>query len=539
MIRKYLKINNSLLLSAGIGILLALNGCSDSGGGGGTETTTGTNPFSISGNLTYDFVPINSSNELDYANTEQKPIRWAKVSLLEADNTLIQDTTSDATGDFSFSVTDAPTNAKIRVYSQSPYIPIIVEDNTNSDAVYAMETSVFTSVGDLVNRDINAASGWSGTNSAGSYATTRVAASFAILDSMLTASLAFLADRPNISFPELKVNWSIRNIATSGNKAIGQIGTSHWDGSELYILGYADNDTDEYDNHVNVHEWGHYFESKLGRSDSIGGSHSAGDILDPRVAFGEGWGNAISAITLYPDYFYRDTYGTRQQSGFSINMETSTDPTPGYWSEASIQQIIYDIFDATNDGTDSISLSLGEMYDILVGTQKTTPALTTIFSFIDALKDNSSASVDAALDALVSGFNISSVTDEYGSGETHHNGYTSFLPIYTTITIGNNANIWMQGVGESAFSNRMTDNRYIKFVGDGNSVTITVDPEADVDIALVVYENGTSVASVDGYYAGVNETASFNTTSNSTYVIVVRGYNVANLKSHTVNVDIQ
>ncbi|MBT3802121.1 MAG: hypothetical protein HOG05_13295, partial [Bacteroidetes bacterium] len=54
-------------------------------------------------------------------------------------------------------------------------------------------------------------------------------------------------------------------------------------------------------------------------------------------------------------------------------------------------------------------------------------------------------------------------------------------------------------------------NRYIKFVGDGNSVTITVDPEADVDIALVVYENGTSVASVDGYYAGVNEPASFNT----------------------------
>jgi hypothetical protein len=220
-------------------------------------------------------------------------------------------------------------------------------------------------------------------------------------------------------------------------------------------------------------------------------------------------------------------------------MENSNDPTPGYWSEASVQQIIYDIFDATNDGTDSISMSLGEMYDVLVGTQKTTPALTTTFSFINALKDYGSATVDASLDALISGFNISSVTDEYGTGETHHNGYTSFLPIYTTITIGNNTNIWMQGVGESTFSNRMTDNRYVKFVGNGNSVTITADPEADVDVAIVVYENGTTITSVDSNYAGGNETTSFNTTSSSTYVIAVRGYNVADGKSHTVNVDIQ
>jgi hypothetical protein len=209
MIRKHLKINYPLLLSAVIGILLALYGCSDGGGGGGgggggTETTTSTNPFSISGNLTYDFVAVNNSNQLDYESTLRKPIRWAKVSLLQTDNTVIQDTTSDANGDYSFTVANAPTTAKILVYAQSPKIPITIENNTNSNAVYAMQTSTFSSTGTITNGNIHAASGWSGTNSAGSYTATRVAAPFAILDSMLTASLAFLADRPNISFPELQ-----------------------------------------------------------------------------------------------------------------------------------------------------------------------------------------------------------------------------------------------------------------------------------------------------------------------------------------------
>jgi hypothetical protein len=32
--------------------------------------------------------------------------------------------------------------------------------------------------------------------------------------------------------------------------------------------------TDEYDDHVIIHEWGYCFEDKFSRSDSIGGNHS-------------------------------------------------------------------------------------------------------------------------------------------------------------------------------------------------------------------------------------------------------------------------
>src|SRR5690606_4768445 len=101
-------------------------------------------------------------------------------------------------------------------------------------------------------------------------------------------------------FAPMVAYWSTSNRPANGDKAIGEISTSHWqpgtDRPGLYILGDADNDTDEYDTAVVVHEWGHYFESTLSRSDSIGGPHGGGDLLDMRVAFGEAWGNALAGM---------------------------------------------------------------------------------------------------------------------------------------------------------------------------------------------------------------------------------------------------
>ena len=43
------------------------------------------------------------------------------------------------------------------------------------------------------------------------------------------------------------------------------------------------------------HEWLHYFEHKIGRSDSIGGSHAFGEKMDMRVAWSEGMASGLSA----------------------------------------------------------------------------------------------------------------------------------------------------------------------------------------------------------------------------------------------------
>ena len=241
---------------------------------------------------------------------------------------------------------------------------------------------------------------------------------FAISDSALQAAEAFLAVDPNLKLPALDINWSPNNVPSGGATSKGKIGTSHWDGTALYILGAEDNDADEYDDHVIVHEWGHYFEDMVSRSDSIGGSHGNGDVLDPRVAFGEGFGNALSAMVLYPASKYVDTYGREQRKGFYMDMEdNSEDYNPGWFSEAAVQTILYDLFDPDDEpGIDEVSLGLAPLYAIFVGEQTDTQAWTTVFSFVHALK-TANPSIVNEIDQLLDRHAIEPIIDEWGSTE--------------------------------------------------------------------------------------------------------------------------
>ena len=84
----------------------------------------------------------------------------------------------------------------------------------------------------------------------------------------------------------------------------GEIGSSRYSaGTGIFLVGAADQDTDEYDRHVIAHEFGHYLEHRFSRSDSFGGPHALTDQLDLRVAFGEAWGSAFAGmVTGQPVY---------------------------------------------------------------------------------------------------------------------------------------------------------------------------------------------------------------------------------------------
>ena len=505
---------------------LTVISCGSSSGGSSTTTTT----YSLEGTLTYDYVPATSSyGALDYNNITTKPIRGAKINLIDSVTGLTLATdASSSSGTYSFSGI-SNSSVQLVIYAQMVTPSVIIEDNTNSDAVYGGITAAINLETDN-SFDVNFPSGWSGSAANGSYSSTRMAAPFAILDDIYTTVTKFLSARPSISFPELKVNWSIDNIASSGDKSDGNIVTSHWDGSELYILGKADSDTDEYDTHVIVHEWGHYFESKLGRSDSIGGSHGTGDVLDPRLAFGEGWGNALSAMMLYPNVTYFDTTGTRQQSGFGHNLESdSNSSNPGWFSERSVELILFDLFDSDSDTNDTVSLGIGPIYDVMVGEQKTTSSFTTLFSFISALKTANSSSA-TAIDTVVNARGISTIADAWGTGESHNGGLSTNLPVYNTLTIGSSLNVDLVGGFSSGTVNKLSNNRLFKFTGNGSTVAVTAQTSGgsgnNRDVDLVVYKDGVQLGYRDSVYVGT-ETVSISTTSGSVYTIWMSDLNPA------------
>jgi len=422
----------------------------------------------LSGKITYDYIPKAGGGGLDYGATSQKPARFIMVDLLDSSNNKIDTVTTDTNGNYSFTNIVANTEVKIRAYAKmlkagAPSWDVKVVDNTNAYATYAMEGSLISVGNTDSTRNLNAASGWGGS----SYTSTRVAAPFAMLDTVYSAMKKVLGADASIVFTPLVVNWSILNKATWGDKTLGQIGTSHYTNGNLYILGDDDSDTDEYDDHVIAHEWGHYYEDKFSRSDSIGGSHGGGDILDIRVAFGEGWGNAFSGMALdNPIYF--DTYGSQQSNGWHFNVESGISSHPGWYSEASVQHILYDLYDNTDDNSDTLNLGFGPIHNVFVTAEKTTTAFTSIFTFIKALKDANGGS-SAAIDSIVSDENIATISDIYGTGRTNKPASYPYhdLDVVTKSVIVTTSNT-------DGNYNKLSNRQYVKFDVVAGDYTIKV-----------------------------------------------------------------
>ncbi|QDF03760.1 hypothetical protein BHS04_11195 [Myxococcus xanthus] len=507
--RKVLALAFTLVLTT------ACPGDDDGDGGGGTGE-----PVTLSGTVTYDFVPAVYSpstrrGTLDFAQSSKRPVRNAVVQVRQGTRVLV-DGTTDQQGRYTLTYTPSGSGAlSVVALAKTTEPEIQIEDNTDNNAIWAVGDNITATV---TTKDLHASHGWAGTNYT---ASRRTAAPFAILDSMYTASRAFMDVRP-VNFPLLKVNWSPNNMPQPGSKPQGRIGTSHFSftENEIYVLGRDGVDTDEFDAHVIVHEWGHYFEANLSRADSPGGPHSSGDILDPRLAFGEGYGNALASILL-PEPIYADTYwdaSTLVAFGFDAESEPTArpdDPKKGAFSEMSVFRLLYDLFDSgTNESYDMVSYNLGIFYDVLVGPQKSTPALTTVGSFINGFIAQPGVST-ADVYLLLAHYNIGSISSDFGDGDTQLRAiYTNVpgIPYTTEVPL----------VGGRDY-NKREQNQYYVFTGTGRNMTISAN-HATEDVGIEVYGQGRSLAESDIGYTGT-ETVSIPTQADARYVVVVYGFN--------------
>ena len=172
-------------------------------------------------------------------------------------------------------------------------------------------------------------------------------------------------------------------------------------------------DTDEFDQSVIAHEFGHYLEDRFARSDSIGGDHGGSTtLLDLRVAFGEGWGNAFSGMVLggpiYRDSFGRHAVGLQHRHGSGRFAATKAgSPRPRSARSCGTCSM------RPHEAGDTLSLGFAPLYAVMTGAQTTTDAVTSIFSFITALRAANPGSL-AAIDTLVTGEDISGTGDVRG-----------------------------------------------------------------------------------------------------------------------------
>lgn len=515
-------------------------------------TGSGSDSVTLSGVAEYEFVPAvptATGARLDFASAEFRPIRRAEIQAICPDGSSTYDTgVTDATGAYSLTVPENVDVAiRVRAIMQQTGTPswnMSVVDNTQSQAVWSAQGEAFDSATGSATVNLEVASGWDGSG----YTGTRAAAPFAILDSVYIAMEKVRSADPAASFPPLKLNWSPSNRACSSNQypfPNGCISTSFFSnfggtaGRNIFIMGDAANDTDEYDNHVVIHEWGHYYEDAFARSDSIGGAHAGGDALDPRVAFGEGWGNAWSGIAT-DDPLYVDTFGT-DSNGFWFDIEDDVNVNPGWWNEISIQEIIYDLYDAAND--DAATLGFGPIHGVLTTEQRTTSAVTSIFPFVHYLKMNNGLAA-GDIDDVVLSQDISPIGDEWGDGRTANDNGSEFdgllpfgnaedfvVPVHTNLNIvgdGSTANICTTNAFDSASEyNRLGVRRFLRFqvnVSGGWNVTVEGPPGTDPDFYVML--NGDRVGFAEG--TGSTDSDDVTLAAGQTYVLEVLDYENAN-----------
>jgi len=459
---------------------------------------------SVSGKVTFARVPfgVGINTGLAYLLTTQVPARGITVEAINADTSAVFSTAAtNETGDYTILV---PANAGVKIRAKAemvraaptalPHWHFQVNDVDGANTPYTYEGARFTSGVASTTQNVDIPSGWDEITRTAT--ATRASAPFAILDTVHKAFDFILTVAPTADFPQLTLDWAPSNAALQTFYDNDVDGTPVGINRRIQLAGEADADTDEFDEAVIAHEFGHYVEDIFSRSDNIGDAHAAGDRLDPRVAFGEGFGYAFAAMVL-DDPLLRDSYGANQSQDGYFNIEDDSTLNEGWYSESSMQEIIWDLYDVDGGGADTVTLGFAPIWAVLTGAQRDTEAVTSIFPFIVALKAQNLADAPG-ISALVDAEGMNGTTiAEFGTTETNDAGAvtaTDVIPIYTPITVGGGP-VTVRSTSAFGTPNKLSNQRFLLLdVVTQSNLRFTATGPVGRDVDLFVLNKGATVA---------------------------------------------
>ena len=166
--------------------------------------------------------------------------------------------------------------------------------------------------------------------------------------------------------------WKESGGEKGGDALFDQEGEVHWEpgygdkGSYYYWpweeITIADDpsDPDQWDDSVIIHEWGHMADDRYSCDDSPGGDHNVSSLLDPELAWGEGypdyWQSAVRAGMGHTDSnYYIDVGGTK--GSVIVDIESWHLRTPSIVSdlnEFAVAAALWDLNDEVDDGQDRV-----------------------------------------------------------------------------------------------------------------------------------------------------------------------------------------
>lgn len=507
------------------------------------------------------------------------PIRAAEIRVTDAAGNVVQcGQTNSSDGSFSIILPAGNISYTLSVNSRSAqfnggpiYLNASVLNRPEANRFYSLSTTVNAGGGN-VNVGTLEASALSNGELLG--------AAFNILDQLFAAN-AFLRSKTSTETPCASMGCT----AVTTSSPVPKV-SAYWEkgfnpndyfgsssGLSFYLPGYhrlfilgglsgdVDNsDTDHFDNSVILHEYGHFLEDVMFVSDSPGGSHNGNKVIDPRLAWSEGWGNFIQAAILTnngsmssssPRYY--DSSGNLDGTAdlfFQVDLEnmtgtdlvTSGQQGEGNFREFAVSRFLYDVVDGTGSestypsGSDNISNNFYQLWAALTsstGFKKSTLAFRSIGNMLMAQQALSGASDWSAIRL-----------GNYQKGNnSDYAQYVSTSGSCSTLSTGHHYSIdpTVAASGLSS-SNLFLDNDFyhLKITSSGNYTLSLVYQDADssgieADLDLYLYNKearfgnssdivGKSIADPSGV-AGNTETESFTVyLTPGNYLINVNAY---------------
>jgi uncharacterized protein YfaP (DUF2135 family) len=331
----------------------------DQGGAGSgvtVATFTRTPSYRVSGTAMYeDFAPTNTG--LSTSST-MLPIRFAQVDVCRASDDAVLATGAldqDGAYDLTFQNTGAP-GYYVRVSTQqdSDALKETVIDNGNN--VYQAKSDVINETVTPEETDLEV----------DAMASDNTGPAFNIFDCGVTGNLTVLAATGQ-NMPMLTWLWTKGSAGTCS----GAVSCYSSANDTISVLSTA-SDSDEYDDTVLLHEYGHFFQAKLSKDNSPGGFHSLSQRVAPTLAWSEGSASFFACYAAGSPV-YIDTNSTGVGVRFSVETQdksvpvgTSTGDQNGNLSEEVVSAVLWDLADAANETGDTITDPAG-VFTALLG----------------------------------------------------------------------------------------------------------------------------------------------------------------------------
>lgn len=484
----------------------------------------------------------------DSAHSDPNPIRYAEIQVTDASGAIVQCAETDSTGSFSFQLPSGGGTYTVAVVSRS---------NNSSNTGYVLDTptnntpySITTSVTASSNQTIRLIASATGDLKGGA---------FNILDQIYnsqnylrtqtancgtSSSSNYFADcDPFVTAPVVYTYWSPgvnpgTYVGTTGGLSFYLNGTN-----KLYILGgingdVDNSDMDHFDNSVIIHEYGHFIEDNFGRPDSPGGSHNGNSIIDPRLAWGEGWSNFFQAA-VRGDPYYRDTYGhtgctgsnaqglsgctgtTFNESLTSATMDVPSIAGEGNFREFSISRTLYT---AIVGGPAKFS----EIWTVLHGPSSGFKSISDRFKSIGRFHKIEQAISGAALWSTIR-------SNEFQTGDLSN--YAT--PVKTTC---GSTSITMSGIrktvsddGSFSKSDQLRNNDFYSYTHPGGALSITLSWSggSSIDMDLYLYKEAYTYGSTSSIILKSDTTSKATTGTESISASVAAGNYMINVMAYT------